>query len=192
MTESAFMYKPITDDEADKKAAARALIIHLTWVFDLLVHGDYSIELQHYLEKSLPRFRSEEKLLIKNSTDFIGLDHYSTLLVKDCLYSNCTCMHDNNPTCTHGENRAISQYTLLPSRWIMVKVITTHSNFIGVLLPLNLIFSIFFSPFFADVTSLLYKMGPTSKVSRQLKRLTKSATSAKKVDKNILKFSLGQ
>ncbi|KAM3302354.1 beta-glucosidase 16 [Capsicum chacoense] len=114
MTESAFMYKPITDDKADKKAAARALIIHLAWVFDPLVHGDYSIELQHYLEKSLPRFSSEEKLLIKNSTDFIGLDHYSTLLVKDCLYSNCTWMHDNNPTCTHGENRAISQYTLFP------------------------------------------------------------------------------
>ncbi|KAM3222674.1 beta-glucosidase 18 isoform X1 [Capsicum annuum] len=112
MVESAYMYKPMTNSEADKKAATRALAIHLTWVLDPLVHGDYPIELQHYLGKNLPRFSSEEKLLITNSTDFIGLNHYSTLLVKDCLHSNCTCIHDNNPTCTRGENRAISGFLL--------------------------------------------------------------------------------
>ncbi|KAM3222672.1 beta-glucosidase 18 [Capsicum annuum] len=112
MVASAYMYKPITNDEVDKKAAIRALTFRVAWLLDPLVHGDYPIEMQHYLGKDLPRFSFEEKLLIKNSTDFIGLNHYSTLLVQDCLYSNCACMHDNNPTCTHGENRAISGFLL--------------------------------------------------------------------------------
>uniref|UniRef100_M1DG35 Beta-glucosidase n=1 Tax=Solanum tuberosum TaxID=4113 RepID=M1DG35_SOLTU len=44
--------------------------------------------------------------------DFKGINHYSTLFVKDCLHSNCTCMHENNPTCSHGENHAILGFLL--------------------------------------------------------------------------------
>ncbi|CAN4102865.1 unnamed protein product [Withania somnifera] len=114
MVASAYMYKPISDDEVDKKAATRALTFHVAWLLDPLVHGDYPIEMRHYHGRKLPRFSSEEKLLIKNNTDFIGLNHYTTLFVKDCLHSNCTCVHDNNhnPTCTHGENRAILGFLL--------------------------------------------------------------------------------
>lgn len=110
MVASAYMYKPITDDEVDKEAANRALIFHVAWLIDPLVHGDYPIEMQHYHGRNLPKFSSEEKLLIKNSTDFIGINHYSTLFVKDCLHSNCTCMHD--PWCSHGENRPILGFCL--------------------------------------------------------------------------------
>ncbi|XP_075091780.1 beta-glucosidase 18-like [Nicotiana tabacum] len=114
MVASAYMYKPITDDEADIKAAARALTFHVAWLLDPLVYGDYPTEMREYHGRKLPKFSSEEKRLIKNSTDFIGLNHYSTLLVKDCLLSNCPCnMNDNNnPTCSHGENRAILGFLL--------------------------------------------------------------------------------
>ncbi|MCD9642764.1 hypothetical protein HAX54_029775 [Datura stramonium] len=106
MVVSAYMYKSMTDEEVDKKAATRALTFHVAWLLDPLVHGDYPIEMRHYHGKELPRFSSEEKLLIKNSTDFIGLNHYTTLFVKDC-------MHDtNNTTCSHGENRAILGFLL--------------------------------------------------------------------------------
>ncbi|OIT33097.1 beta-glucosidase 16 [Nicotiana attenuata] len=114
MVASAYMYKPITDDEADIKAAARALTFHVAWLLDPLVYGDYPTEMREYHGKKLPKFSPEESKLIKNSIDFIGLNHYSTLLVKDCLLSNCTCnMNDNNnPTCSHGENRAILGFLL--------------------------------------------------------------------------------
>ncbi|XP_015081718.2 beta-glucosidase 18-like [Solanum pennellii] len=112
MVASAYMYKPMTDDEVDKKAATRALTFHVAWLLDPLVHGDYPIEMRHYHGKKLPRFSFEEKLLIKKSIDFIGINHYSTLFVKDCLHSNCTCMHENNPTCSHGENHAIVGFLL--------------------------------------------------------------------------------
>ncbi|KAH0654697.1 hypothetical protein KY289_032375 [Solanum tuberosum] len=112
MVVSAYMYKPMTDDEVDKKAATRALTFHVAWLLDPLVHGDYPIEMRQYHGRKLPRFSYEEKLLIKNSMDFIGINHYSTLFVKDCLHSNCTCMHENNPTCSHGENHAILGFLL--------------------------------------------------------------------------------
>ncbi|KAM3222673.1 beta-glucosidase 18-like [Capsicum annuum] len=112
MVASAYMYKPMTDDEADHKAANRALAFHVAWLLDPLVHGDYPIEMQHYLGKDLPRFSFEEKLLIINSTDFIGLNHYTTWFTKDCLHSNCTCM-DSDVLCTHGENTAIRGFVLV-------------------------------------------------------------------------------
>ncbi|OIT33098.1 beta-glucosidase 18 [Nicotiana attenuata] len=84
---SAYMYKPITDDEADIKAAARALTFHVAWLLDPLVYWRLS-----YRNARVSR---EE-------------------ITKDCLLSNCTCnMNDNNnPTCSHGENRAILGFLL--------------------------------------------------------------------------------
>ncbi|XP_075091773.1 beta-glucosidase 18 isoform X1 [Nicotiana tabacum] len=112
MVASAYMYKPMTDDEADTKASTRALAFHVAWLLDPLVYGDYPIEMREYHGKKLPKFSSEEKRLIKNSTDFIGLNHYTTWFVKDCLHSNCTCT-DTDVLCTHGENRAIGGFLLI-------------------------------------------------------------------------------
>ncbi|XP_059283976.1 beta-glucosidase 18-like isoform X2 [Lycium ferocissimum] len=109
---SAYMYKPMTDNEADRKAANRALAFHVAWLLDPLVHGDYPIEMRQYHGRKLPRFSSEEAILIKNSTDFIGLNHYTTCFAKDCLHSNCACM-DSDVLCTHGENRAIRGFVLV-------------------------------------------------------------------------------
>ncbi|XP_060190160.1 beta-glucosidase 18-like isoform X2 [Lycium barbarum] len=109
---SAYMYKPMTDNEADRKAANRALAFHVAWLLDPLVHGDYPIEMRQYHGRKLPRFSSEEAILIKNSTDFIGLNHYTTWFAKDCLHSNCACM-DSDVLCTHGENRAIRGFVLV-------------------------------------------------------------------------------
>ncbi|KAK4714770.1 hypothetical protein R3W88_020677 [Solanum pinnatisectum] len=112
MVASAYMYKPMTDNEADNKATNRALAFRVAWLLDPLVYGDYPIEMRHYLGTKLPIFNGEEKILIKNSTDFIGLNHYTTYFAKDCLNSNCTCM-ESDVLCTHGENRAIRGYVLI-------------------------------------------------------------------------------
>ncbi|VAH40628.1 unnamed protein product [Triticum turgidum subsp. durum] len=42
------------------------------------------------LSSNLPKFTSEEKsLLRKNKADFIGINHYTTIYVKDCISSPC-------------------------------------------------------------------------------------------------------
>ncbi|CAB4307971.1 unnamed protein product [Prunus armeniaca] len=37
----------------------------------------------------LPRFSAKEKQLLRGSIDFIGVNHYSTLYVKECIHSPC-------------------------------------------------------------------------------------------------------
>lgn len=59
-------------------------------MFDPLIYGDYPAEMRHYLGSALPRFSDRDRKLIKGSLDFIGLNHYSALYVKDCIYSACS------------------------------------------------------------------------------------------------------
>ncbi|THG07734.1 hypothetical protein TEA_026674 [Camellia sinensis var. sinensis] len=85
----ALMYRPLTDDVKDREAASRVLAFNVAWVFDPLVYGDYPPEMRQYLGNKLPIFSAEETEYIKDSIDFIGINHYSTLYVKDCIYSSC-------------------------------------------------------------------------------------------------------
>lgn len=53
------------------------------------MYGDYPAEMRHYLGDALPRFLPEEISYVKGSTDFIGINHYTTLYAKDCIHSAC-------------------------------------------------------------------------------------------------------
>ncbi|KAK3037919.1 hypothetical protein RJ639_031810 [Escallonia herrerae] len=82
------MYEPLT--ELDQEAASRALAFNAAWTLDPLVFGDYPPEMRRYHGSELPQFSLEEAEIIKGSIDFIGVNHYSTLYVKDCKRCNCT------------------------------------------------------------------------------------------------------
>ncbi|XP_019236467.1 PREDICTED: beta-glucosidase 18-like isoform X2 [Nicotiana attenuata] len=105
----AFMYKPLRNDDFDRDAANRALVFTAAWVFDPLVYGYYPREMRQYLGSSLPRFTSDEGKLIKDSTDFIGVNHYGTLYAKDCIYSSCVC---SNSSCIAGGDHPIHGYLI--------------------------------------------------------------------------------
>jgi len=52
--------------------------------------GDYPLEMRQVLGARLPTFTSEERRkLQENKLDFIGINHYTTVYVKDCIYSPC-------------------------------------------------------------------------------------------------------
>ncbi|XP_022877573.1 beta-glucosidase 18-like isoform X4 [Olea europaea var. sylvestris] len=99
-----FMYKPLTEDKRDKEAADRALAFNIAWILDPVVFGDYPPEMRHYHGSELPKFASEERIILRDSIDFIGINHYATLYAKDCIYSSCIC---NDSSCTKGSDRAI-------------------------------------------------------------------------------------
>lgn len=61
----------------------------LNRTYDPLVYGDYPAEMRHCNGLELPRFSAKEKVLLRGSIDFIGVNHYSSLYVKDCIYSPC-------------------------------------------------------------------------------------------------------
>ncbi|KAL8230188.1 hypothetical protein R6Q59_000461 [Mikania micrantha] len=90
LTVHSYMYEPLTNSELDCEAAKRAFAFHSGWVLDPSIFGDYPEEVKGYLGSALPIFSLYEKKFMKNSIDFIGINHYSTTYVKDCTNSSCS------------------------------------------------------------------------------------------------------
>ncbi|KAL0328499.1 UNVERIFIED_CONTAM: Beta-glucosidase 18 [Sesamum calycinum] len=104
ITVCAFMYTPLRDVEDDREAANRALAFNVAWALDPLVFGDYPPEMRRYHGSELPSFSPEERELLRDSIDFIGINHYGTLYAKDCIHSSCIC---NDSSCSQGGDRPI-------------------------------------------------------------------------------------
>ena len=74
---------PLTETQADEDAAERAMVFQLAWFADPIFKGDYPMEMRERLGRRLPYFTDEEKKQLMGSTDFLGLNHYSSLLASE-------------------------------------------------------------------------------------------------------------
>ncbi|KAF5760465.1 putative beta-glucosidase [Helianthus annuus] len=79
-------YEPISNSSQDKQAAQRAQSFYMNWFLDPIMFGKYPEEMENILGSLLPEF-SDDRL--QNGLDFIGINHYTSFYVKDCLYSTC-------------------------------------------------------------------------------------------------------
>lgn len=70
--------EPFTDSPADIAAAEVATEFMLAWFTDPIWKGDYPESMKTRLGDKLPRFSEEERAVVKGSSDFFGLNHYST------------------------------------------------------------------------------------------------------------------
>lgn len=57
---------------------------------DPIMYGDYPAEMRYILRNLLPSFSKYEQKMLKNGgIDFIGLNHYTSFYIQDCMYSPC-------------------------------------------------------------------------------------------------------
>ncbi|KAL0718829.1 hypothetical protein Bca4012_068152 [Brassica carinata] len=83
-------FEPISDSIADKNAAQRAQSFYSNWILDPIVYGKYPEEMVNLLGSALPQFsRNEMKNLKRYKSDFLGINHYTSYFIQDCLISAC-------------------------------------------------------------------------------------------------------
>ncbi|XP_062185431.1 beta-glucosidase 18-like isoform X2 [Phragmites australis] len=81
-------YEPLTDAPEDRLATERALTFDVPWFLDPIVYGDYPPEMRQLLGSRLPSFSPEDRRKLRYKLDFIGVNHYTTLYTKDCMFSS--------------------------------------------------------------------------------------------------------
>ncbi len=75
--------EPLTNSKVDQDAATRSLEFFIGWFADPIYFGDYPEVMKERVGDRLPKFTDEDRIMIKGSSDFFGLNHYTGLYVSD-------------------------------------------------------------------------------------------------------------
>ncbi|KAE9452699.1 hypothetical protein C3L33_15403, partial [Rhododendron williamsianum] len=86
---NAIWFEPITSSLEDKLAAERAQSFYMNWFLDPIILGKYPEEMHKILGSILPNFSEKDLEKMKRGLDFIGINHYTSFYIKDCLFSVC-------------------------------------------------------------------------------------------------------
>ncbi|CAN4093067.1 unnamed protein product [Withania somnifera] len=80
-----FAYRPLpyTNETADIMAVPRVYDFYIGWFANPLMFGDYPDIMKRNVGSRLPKFTREESTQVKGAIDFIALNHYQTVHVKD-------------------------------------------------------------------------------------------------------------
>ncbi|XP_018832863.1 beta-glucosidase 42 [Juglans regia] len=70
-----------SDKMEDNSAAARRLDFQFGWFLHPICYGEYPNVMHERLGERLPKFSEEDKELIRNSIDFVGLNHYTSRFI---------------------------------------------------------------------------------------------------------------
>lgn len=88
ITNCATWWHPDSRSEEDNIAAKRAMAFTLGWILDPIMKGDYPSIMREIVGDRLPKFTEDEKVLIKGSSDFIAINHYTTIFASNISARN--------------------------------------------------------------------------------------------------------
>lgn len=71
------------EDPADVKAAQNVVLFDVARYGDPVYFGDYPAEVKEYFGELLPAFTDEEKALLKGSSEFYGMNMYTSFYIRD-------------------------------------------------------------------------------------------------------------
>ncbi|XP_020152452.1 cyanidin 3-O-glucoside 7-O-glucosyltransferase (acyl-glucose) isoform X4 [Aegilops tauschii subsp. strangulata] len=74
---------PYTNSTEDIAAAKRAQAFYTGWFLDPLYYGDYPLVMKENTGSKLPKFSQSQSKQLINSMDFLGINYYTFLYVKD-------------------------------------------------------------------------------------------------------------
>ncbi|KAL5578908.1 hypothetical protein UlMin_011350 [Ulmus minor] len=86
---NALWYEPFGNSLKDKLEVERAQSFYMNWFLDPIIRGKYPAEMQEILGSDLPSFSKDDAEKLKSGLDFIGINHYTSFYIKDCLFSPC-------------------------------------------------------------------------------------------------------
>jgi len=76
-------FVPLTNSKEDTAATERAMAFYTGWFLDPLYHGDYPDIMKKNAGSKLPKFSNNQSEQLINSVDFLGVNYYSIMYVKD-------------------------------------------------------------------------------------------------------------
>ncbi|XP_058737389.1 beta-glucosidase 30-like isoform X2 [Vicia villosa] len=87
-------YVPYSSNPEDVVVAQRLMDFYWGWILDLVFHGDYPRIMKELVGIRLPKFTKKEKHMLKGSTNFIGINYYTSHFVR----------HESNRTKIMADN----------------------------------------------------------------------------------------
>jgi len=87
--------EPESEDPQDIEAAERSLEFFFGWFADPIYKGDYPASMRESVGDRLPRFTDKEQARLLGSSDFFGLNHYTTMLAASHGSGNGTAPQGN-------------------------------------------------------------------------------------------------
>ncbi|XP_059659553.1 beta-glucosidase 11-like isoform X1 [Cornus florida] len=129
-----FGFFPYTNATEDVIATQRAKDFFIGWFLDPLVFGDYPDIVKKNVGKRLPAFTKFESEQVKNSFDFIGLNHYTTVYIKDNPSSLKRDIRDFNADIAaelmiNGDATMPDEYSVLP--YGLVEILEYFKQYYG-------------------------------------------------------------